>query len=92
MKQKFGIYEFVHIRKDLPAFMSHFDSDFDAIVQGSYADLCSGNNIHEYAVYKIKDEKIIDVIAWYSENQLSSLDKQDIVKARMMIDEYHARN
>jgi len=44
MKQKFKIYEFVHITKDMPLWMQHFPSDVDAIIRGSYADLYGGNS------------------------------------------------
>ena len=89
MKQKFGILTFVHVCKEMPKEMSHFDSDFDAIVEGTYSQLCDGKDVDSYALYQIKDGKIVDNISWYKEDQLTALPNQDKGKAEEMIESYN---
>ncbi len=91
MKQKFRKLSFVHVGNNMPSEMSHFDKDFDAIVDGTFSQIHGGRDIDSYAVFKIKDGKIINWIAWYKEDQLSLLPEQDIYKAEDMIEEYHFR-
>jgi hypothetical protein len=89
MKQKFSRLSFIHICKEMPSFMMHYESDFDGIIDGSHSQLHGGKDIHEYAVYQIKEGKIVNRIAWYNESQITLLDKQDRAKAEEMIEEYN---
>jgi hypothetical protein len=89
MRQKFGKLSFVHICKDMPNLMKHFDCDFDAIVNGTYSQIYGGKNIKNYSVYQIKEGRVVNKIAWYDENQLSLLPEQDRDKAEEMIEEYN---
>ena len=91
MKQKFRKLSFVHVKVDkvkTPE-MSHFDSGFDAIIEGSYSQLYGGRNTSAYSVYKLKDGKIVNKIAWFEEEQLSLLPKQNKDLAENMIEEYN---
>jgi hypothetical protein len=89
MKQKFGKLSFVYVTKDMPPWMSHFDSDFDAIVAGTYSQLYGGKNISSYSLFKIEGGKVVNNISWYDEYQLSLLPDQDKDKAESMIEEYN---
>jgi len=89
MKQKFKPYSFVHVCKEMPEYMSHFDSDFDAIVEGTYSQLYGGTDIDDYSIYQIKDGKIVNRISWYHENQLTLLPEQDYDKALEMAEAYN---
>lgn len=87
---------FVHVDKEMPEWMSHFDKDFDAIIHGSYSDIYGNGNDkndddNEYSVYMIKDGKIVNHISWYYGWQLTPLENQDIEKAIKMIKEYKER-
>ena len=88
MKQKFRKLTFVHVCKDMPAMMSHFESDFDAIVDGTYSQIYGGEDIFSYALFMIKDGKIVNRVSWYKEDQLTELETQDREKAEEMIEEY----
>ena len=91
MRQKFGKLKFVRVCRDLPPSMSHFHSDFDAIVKGSYSQIYGGDNIKEYSLYMIKDGRVVDNISWYSEEHLTLDACQDRDKAEDMIEEYNLR-
>jgi hypothetical protein len=71
MQQKFKRGDLVHITADMPSYMSHFKSDLDAIVLGSYADQFGGSCIDEYTLLLIKDGKWYNESSWYEENQLT---------------------
>ena len=91
MKQKFKKLSFVHIvvdKKKTPE-MSHFNSDFDAIVNGTYSQLHGGYNIDSYDIYMLKNGKIVNELAWHRESQLTLLPNQDRDLAEEMIEEYH---
>lgn len=73
--QKFNRGDKVHIRKDMPRHMAHFDSDFQAVIMGSYFDLYGGSetrNQQRYAILRIADS---NEIAWYEEDQLTLIGK-----------------
>ena len=91
MKQKFRKLTFVHISKEMPRSMSHFDSDFDGIVDGTYSQMYGGDDINSYSIYKIKDGKVVNSISWYYESQLTELEDQDREKAEDMIEEYNLK-
>lgn len=66
--QKFHRGDKVHIAKNMPKYMSHFESDFDGIVIGSYADQFGGSDTKSYSILKCDDG---NEISWYEENQLT---------------------
>ena len=73
--QKFKKYDHVQIAKQLPRDMSSFTGDIDAVVMGSYADLCGGikgRPLHEYELYIRGEEEV----AWYPEATLTLIDNQ----------------
>jgi hypothetical protein len=88
--QKYAMLSFVHVCKEMPSMMSHFESDFDAIVECTYAQKygCNESSLKDYSLYKIKDGKIVNNISWYYEHQLTLLPEQDTEKALKMISEY----
>ena len=93
MKQKFRKFTYVHVCKEMPDFMSHFDSDFDAIVEGSYSQLCGGgNDVTSYMLYQLENGKIVNNCGWYDEEQLTALETQDRDKAEELIEEYNLRS
>ena len=89
MKQKFKKLKFVRVCKEMPCYMEHFDSDFDAIVCGTYSQIYGGGNIGEYSLYKIEGGKIVNRICWYEESQLSLLADQNHERAEQMIEDYN---
>jgi hypothetical protein len=88
MKQKFPAFSFVHVQKEMPSWMSHFPSDFDAIVLGTYSQLFGGKDVKSYSLAQIYDGVIINSISWYDEYQLSFLEEQDYLKAQEMVEDY----
>ena len=89
MKQKFGKLSFVKVCDEMPSHMRHFESGFDAIVCGTYSQLYGGTNVNGYSLYMIRDGIIINRLAWYDEDQLTSLKNQDRDKAEQMIEDYN---
>ncbi len=61
--------------------MSHFESDQDALVVGSYVDLCyahvsSSDSARQYKLYEIcilQDNGTGRTVAWYHEHQLTKI-------------------
>ena len=72
--------------------MSHFDSDFDAVVDGTYSQKFGGSDIDSYSVYVLSEGKVVNRLSWYHENQLTVLAKQDNRLADELIEEYNLRN
>lgn len=70
--QKFRRGDLVHITKDMPHWMRHFDSDKDAIVLYSYAERYGSESIErnhkQYSVLFWPDG---DECSWYDEDQLT---------------------
>jgi len=89
MKQKFRKLSFVHVTKDMPDYMGHFDSDFDAIVDGTYSQIYGGRGLGSYALYKIEEGKVVNRLSWYKESQLILLPVQDYEKAEGMVEIYN---
>lgn len=86
--QKFKRGSKVHICKNMPKSMFHFENNFDAIVEYTYAQKYGGNNIDSYSVIVLNDSgQPINSIAWYHENQLSLLD-DDIEVGKKIIEKY----
>ena len=91
MRQKFGKLKFVRVCKEIPNHMRYFESDFDAIINGTHSQIYGGDDINSYSVYVIDGGKIINTISWYKEDQLALLDDQDAEKAEQMIEDYNFR-
>ncbi len=68
--QEFHKGDLVHIAKNLGSSMSHFTSDCDAIVIGSYADQFGGNDTDSYTLHLEGHE----VASWYDGNQLTLIE------------------
>ena len=64
--QKYNKGDHVRVAKDLGEFMSHFKSDCEAIVIGSYNDEYGGGNTKSYTIHIKGDCEV----SWYYENQL----------------------
>lgn len=92
MKQKFGKLSFVRVGEITNPCKSHFDSNFDAIVDGTYSQLHGGDDIQSYCVYKLKNGKVVNKIAWYDESELTFLPNQDRDKAEQLIEDYNLRD
>ena len=80
--RKFKMLDKVHVCKDMPQSMSHFDSDFDAIIAGD-----SHASLHKYSLYQIKNNKIVDAKGWYREEQLTLIESNK-EENHKMITEY----
>ena len=89
MKQKFRKLTFVKVADEMPVMMSHFDSGFVGIIDGSYSQLYGGGDVSNYSVYQIEDDKVVNHISWYDESQLTELKDQDRFKAEEMIEEFN---
>lgn len=89
-KQKFPKFSFVKVSKNMPSYMSHFESGFIGIVEGTYRQLYGGSDIKNYALYVLnkKRTKIINQISWYEEDQLTMLKTQDKNLAKNLIGKY----
>lgn len=74
MTQKFDKYDHVRIAKDLGPHMSHFTSNCEAIIIGSYADQFGGTNTGSYTVY-LKNQ---GEVSWYEEHQLTLIKANQI--------------
>ena len=92
MKQKFRKFTYVHVCKEIPDSMSGFDSDFDAIIEGSYSQLCGGDDIESYMLYKLENGKIVNNLGLYEEDQLIALKAQNRDKAEELVEEYNLRD
>ncbi len=92
MQQKFRMLTFVKVSKEMPQSMSHFTKDFIGIIKGSYSQLYRGSNTHEYSIYQIENDKIINNISWYPESLLTECKKQNRKKSEEMIEQYNLRN
>jgi hypothetical protein len=92
MKQKFSRLSFVYICKDMPPEMKYFPSDFYGIIDGTYSQIYGGKDISEYAIYVIKNNKVVDHISWYTEDQITLLNEQDKLLAEEMIERYNFNN
>lgn len=93
MKQKFRMFTKVEVCKEMPKNMSHFPSNFKAIIGGSYSQLHGGTDIKSYSLYVLnKNEKrIINRIGWYNESQLTEMPDQNREKCEEMIEWYNLR-
>jgi len=92
MEQKFRKLTFVKVADEMPDMMAHFPAGFIGIVDGTYSQIYSGDDVKSYALYQIEDGKIINRVSWYKEHQLTELPSQDREKAEEMIEEYNLRD
>ena len=90
MKQKFRRLTLVKVAEKMRSNMSHFDSGFIGIVCGTYSQLYGGKDFDSYCLYKVENDKIINRISWFNENQLKELPTQNRMKAEQLIDEYNS--
>lgn len=68
-KQKFFRGDLVQIADDLGASMRHFDKGCQAIVMGTYAELCSDDNdVDNYQLYILPKQ---GACSWYHAHQLT---------------------
>ena len=72
MSQKFFKGDHVFIG-DMPNYMSHFPNNCEAIVLGSYAELCGGEEPHHYKSYDVYLIERGGTSAWYEEDQFKLL-------------------
>lgn len=79
--QKFKNGEVVWIG-DMPEMQSHFDNNLFAIVEGTYATLCSSHDnsargdFNSYSLFLLKDRP--GSSSWYYESQLRKVTKKEI--------------
>ena len=90
--QKFKRGSLVHVDKDMPPMMIHFNSDFDAIIQYSYEQEYGGGmedgEEHKYSLIVLNESgQAINEVAWYYEHQLT-LVSADIAKGLAIIEKY----
>lgn len=74
-KQKFQIGQKVRVCKEMPRHMSHFHSDFEATVLGTYAQLYRKGHCDEarhYREYSLYSEEF-GSLSWYDEDQLTAI-------------------
>lgn len=70
MLQKYNKGDHVQVAKDLGHGMSHFQSDCEAIIIGSYTDQFGGGCTKSYTIH-IKDG---GEVSWYEEHQLGLIE------------------
>lgn len=79
--KKFAIGDIVRIAKDLGPSMSHFTSDADAVVMGTYGTEYGSGKVEindSYGLY-IRDE---GYCAWYSPQQLTKIGRLPRIKGK----------
>jgi Na+-transporting NADH:ubiquinone oxidoreductase subunit NqrD len=77
LKQKFKKGTLVKIQKDLGSYMSNFESDCFAIVEGTYKELCGGDNIQ---IYSLNILPKCHNVSWYQEHQLIEIPPSKLLK------------
>lgn len=86
--QKFKRGSRVHVCENMPSYMRHFESDFDAIVDHTYAQQFGGSDIDSYNLIMLDDDGTpINSLAWYREDQLTLI--SDDIKAGLEIIELY---
>lgn len=85
---KFPIGSKVAVCKEMPSYMAHFDSGFNAIVEYTYAQKYGGDDIDSYSLIVLdENDNPINSISWYRENQLTLI-SDDLVKGKEIIKRY----
>lgn len=73
--QKFPRGSRVKVCDEMPPWMTHFPSGFEAIVEYSYAQKYGGDDVTDYSLIQLSNEnQPINGIAWYKSDQLTLLD------------------
>jgi hypothetical protein len=89
MQQKFKAYSFVHVSKKMPKTMSHFEKDFDGIIQGTYEQIYhNGCDFKSYSVYQIENGKVVNCISWYPESVIEKLKNHKYKDAQGMVEDF----
>lgn len=88
--QKFWRGMRVKISDEMPPSMFHFPKGIEAIIDGSYTDLCSSRGDDIYSLILLRDGKGYNSSAWYPESLLTLLDSDRDMGERI-IQEYHSR-
>ena len=71
--------------------MSHFDKDFDAIIDHTYGQKYWDDDTNSYCIIKLNENGVpINMIAWYEEWQLTLIDA-DVVKGLAIISDYEKK-
>jgi hypothetical protein len=92
MKQKFLRGTRVKVDAIMPPSMTHFESDFIGIVDHTYSQAYSGNDITNYCLVQLnKQGQPINKIAWYKENQLT-LVSDDTKAGEEILESYNFKN
>lgn len=87
-KQKFSRGVRIKVCKEMPEIMLHFHSDFEAIVEGTYAELYGGDNIKEYSLIMLNEVgEPINAVAWYWKSQLTLIN-DNIEEGLKIIENY----
>ena len=73
-EQKFPKGSRVKVADEMPWYMTHFPSGFEAIVEYSYAQKYGTDNVRDYSLIVLSDGRPINSIAWYKDFQLTLLD------------------
>lgn len=89
--QKFPRGTWVHVQKEMPACMRHFESDFDGIVEYSYSQKFGhgwppeDGREHKYSLIVLDaNGQPSNAISWYGESLLTLVDA-DVVKGLAII-------
>lgn len=75
--QKFLPGTFVDIDKEMPDFMSHFESAKPAMVQCTYAHAYGGNDVESYSLLIRYAHDRWSEVSWYYESQLTAITDAD---------------
>lgn len=79
----------VHIGDNLPSSISHFKSDFNAIIEYSYLQRYKYGPPNNYSVIQLdKNGQPINAIAWYPADVITLL-SDDIEAGKKLIENYH---
>ena len=90
-RQKFAIGAKVRVG-DIPPSMSHFTSNVDAYVIGTYNEQYGGGNIDSYSLLLMnkKGSKVKGGVSWYYESQLTLISDDTLIGHKVIAD-YKAR-
>jgi len=75
----------------MPPYMSHFPSDCEAIVSGTYSQKYGGTDTDKYSLYLIRDGRVFNSSAWYHEDQLEEIKDHKYKDPEEMIEDFNFR-
>ena len=78
--QKYAPGEFVRIAADLRDSMRHFPKDCYGMIEGTYAQLCWGDNVDSYQIWVEYSDGIWYTSAWYKTWQLTLVTDEETIK------------